>query len=170
MATDRVKLALVVGSAACMWDDVKEARKLATFDAVCCVKRAGIVWPEPFLIWAGLHPEFMADFEAKRAAAGFPGGYEVAAPPDYELGDVGKNKPGIKHRISYRWPGMNASAGSGIYGAKVMMELGYRVVLAGVPMDLQPHGVPHEKWGSGKWLGRDGFMTGLELEIGRAHV
>ena len=146
-----------------MWEDVKGARALCEFDAVCCIKRAGIEWPEDFHIWAGLHPEFMADYTARRRAKGLPCGFENAAPPDSELGDAGKRAKNIQHRISYRWPGMNASAGSGIYGAKVMMHLGYRVVLAGVPMDFQPHAMPHEKWGQGQWLGRDGFMKGFEI-------
>jgi hypothetical protein len=162
METDRVKLALVVGSAACIWDDVRNAREMATFDAVCCIKRVGIEWPEPFQVWATLHPEFMEDYEAKRAAKGYPGGHEIVCPPQFELGKHFKG-PEIPRRVPYNWKGMNASASSGIYGAKIMIDSGYRVVLAGVPMNNEKHFVFHEKWKDGPWAGLDGFTRGLEL-------
>lgn len=157
------KLALVVGSAECVYEDVAEANRLTFFDAVCCVKRMGIEWPYKFDIWAGLHPEYMTDFIARRKAKGLPGGYRVVCPPDGEIDEKHRGVKCIDDRVSYRWPGMNASAGSGIYGAKVMIDAGYRVVLAGVPMDDRPHVMNHEKWGTGKWLQKDGFMTGFEL-------
>lgn len=158
-----MKLALVVGSAACIWDDVRAARAMAQFDAVCCVKRVGIEWPERFGVWAGLHPEYMREYEARRRAKGFPDGYEIVCPPDNELGEPGKGIAGIHRRVGYRWPGMNASAGSGIYGAKVMLDAGYRVVLAGIPMDEQPHFIRHETCGTGPWAHRAAFLEGLRL-------
>lgn len=161
-----MKLALVVGSAACIWDDVRAARAMAQFDAVCCVKRAGIEWPEAFDVWAGLHPEYMKNFIARRRAKGYPDGYEIVCPPEKELGDIGRDINGIEpRRVSYLWPGMNASAGSGIYGAKAMLDAGYRVVLAGVPMNTEPHFLPHERWGKGKWSGLNSFMPGLQQAI-----
>lgn len=157
-----MKSALVIGSARCLWDDVKAARELFRFDAVCCVKRVGIHWPEPFQVWATLHPEYMDEYEARRAALGHPGGYEIVAPLPGEVGMHGK-KGRIARRISYRFDGMNASAGSGIYGAKVMLESGFdRVVLAGVPMNDDPHFLDHEKWGTGKWTGVGSFLFGFE--------
>lgn len=158
------KLALVVGSASCIWDDVKEARKLCKFDAVCCVKRVGIYWPEKFDVWATLHPEFMDDYEAKRKAEGHPGGYEIVAPFPHEVGDHGK-KGNIARRVTYQWDGMTASPGSGIYGAKIMLDLGYRVVLAGCPMNDDAHFVKHETWKDGKWEGVTGFLKGFEQAL-----
>lgn len=160
-AVANARLALVVGSAACWLDDAGAAKELAKFDAVCCIKRAGIHWPGTFDVWATLHPEFHAAFAKRRAELGLPGGYEVVAPPDRELGTKGKAKPEVTRTVSYRWPGMNASAGSGIYGAKVMLDAGYRVVLAGVPMNDDPHFLTHEKWKDGRWDGVNSFMPGL---------
>lgn len=163
MADAVVKLALVVGSAACVWDDVRAARALCKFDAVCCVKRVGIYWPEPFDVWATLHPEYQKDFEARRRAEGYPDGHIVVAPPDAELGEHGR--AGAKYatrRVPYRWGGLGASAGSGIYGAKVMTGMGYRCVLAGIPMNDSPHFVPHEKWKDGAWSDVGRFTQGLE--------
>jgi len=159
-----MKLALVVGSAACIWADAKAARELCNFDAVCCIKRAGIEWPEAFQFWATLHPEMMDDFEARRKANGLPGGYEIVAPLANEVGMHGK-KGNVKHRISYRWPGMNSSAGSGLYGAKAMIDLGYYVVLAGIPMNNEPHFLKHELWGTGDWNGLDSFLNGFEKSL-----
>lgn len=156
-----MKLALVVGSAACWMNDVNAARDLCTFDAVYCVKRAGIHWPEPFQVWATLHPEMMDDFEKRRAAEGLPGGYEIVAPPPNEVGMHGK-KGNIARRVSYRWPGMSSSAGSGIYGAKIALEDGFNVVLAGSPMNDDPHFLKHETHGTGKWSAVGSFLPGFE--------
>lgn len=156
-----MKLALVIGSAACWMDDVNAARALTKFDAVCCVKRAGIHWPEPFQVWATLHPEFNDDFERRRKAEGHPGGYETVAPPDSELGTAGKKRR-IDRRVSYRYSGMNASGGSGLYGAKVMLDSGFNVVLAGIPMNDDPHFLKHETWGGGNWNGVSAFLVGFE--------
>jgi hypothetical protein len=155
-----VKLALVVGSADCMWEDVKAARALCAFDAVYCVKRVGIHWPEAFQVWATLHPEYMDDYEAHRAKLGYPGGYEIVAPPSGEVGAHG-HKGKIARRVSYKWPGMNASAASGIYGAKVALDDGYRVVLAGIPMTKTPHFIVHERHKSGAWSEVGQFLIGF---------
>jgi hypothetical protein len=159
-----MKLALVVGSAACLWDDVKAARALATFDAVCCVKRVGIKWPEPFQVWATLHPEMMDDFEKRRAAEGLPTGYEIVAPLASEVGMHGA-KGRIARRVSYKWPEMTSSAGSGIYGAKIMLNGGYKVVLAGIPMNDDPHFMKHETHGTGKWNAVGSFLPGFEKAL-----
>ncbi len=157
-------IALVVGSAACIWDDVKAAKELCSFDAVCCVKRAGIAWPDRFDVWATLHPEFMDDYEARRKAAGLPDGYEIVAPKPSEVGMHG-SKGNIARRVSYLFPEMNASAGSGIYGAKVMVDAGYRVILAGIPMTNEPHFMKHELWGTAAWGGLGSFLDGFNKSV-----
>lgn len=164
-----MKLALVVGSADCMQDDVKAARALCKFDAVYCVKRAGIHWPEPFQVWVGLHPEYMDAYEAERARLGYPGGYEIVAPPVGEVSSDHHAKGRIDRRVSYLWPGVKpgegSSASSGIYGAKVAIEDGYRVVLAGIPMTATPHFVKHERYGSGNWSQLGAFLPGFERSL-----
>lgn len=150
-----VTLALVVGCAACVWDDVRRAKALANFDRIYCVKMIGVDWPDKFDTWVTLHPEWMNDYEAKRKERGLPNGYEIVAPPEGELGAHGK-KGNISRRISYRWPGMTASASSGIYGAKVALDDGHKIVLAGIPMTVDgghfARGQP--------WRQRDSFMAG----------
>lgn len=152
-----MRRALIVGCASCVWDDVCAARTICTFDAVYCVKLAGVCWPGTFQTWPSLHPEFMDDYEAQRRARGLPNGYEIVAPPPEEVGMHGK-KGNITRRVSYRWPGMNSSASSGIYAAKVALDDGFdRVVLAGIPMDKTDH------FSRGKpWAQRDSFIPGFE--------
>ncbi len=161
-----MKLALVVASAACMWDDVKAALDICgKFDSVYCVKRAGIHWPEPFKVWVTLHPEYMDKFEAERRAKRLPGGYEIVAPLPGELGEHAK-KGRIARRVSYRWPGMAASASSGPYGAKIAMDDGHtHVVLAGCPFDNTRHIDKHHRYGDGGWTMRDSFKAGLMKAI-----
>jgi hypothetical protein len=160
MEAHGIRRALVAGSAACLWDDVKAARALCTFDRVYCVKMTGIHWPERFDTWITLHPEYMDAYEAQRAALSLPNGYEIVAPPAKEVGQHG-DKGNISRRVSYCWPGMNASASSGIYAAKVALDDGYsRIVLAGIPMDDSKH------FSRGKpWTQRNAFMRGFEQSI-----
>lgn len=162
---------LVVGCAGCVWEDVRDARALGSFDVVICVKQIGVEWPEEFKYWATLHPEAMDAYEDQRQKRGFPGGYEIVAPLPGEVGEHGK-KGRIAHRISYRWPGMTSSASSGIYGVKVALDMGCdRVVLAGVPMSadgghFDPAGrnLRGEVRGQ-QWAHRDSFVPGLVAAV-----
>lgn len=172
MAHDVVRRCLVVGCADCVRADVDAAQALCDFDAVYCVKQAGIHWPRKFEVWATLHPEFMDAYEAERAALGLPGGYEIVSTLDGLVGShAGKGK-NIKRKIDYRWPGMNASASSGIFAVKVAIEDGFnRIVLAGIPFTKEAgHFLPKSKGVHGEtrgtvWRYRDSFTPGLMLAL-----
>lgn len=156
-----MRRALVVGCAGNVWDDVQRAQDLGLFDAVYCVKLAGVHWRGGNFVWATLHPEFMDDYEKQRRQLGLHGGYEIVAPLVNEVGMHGK-QGNIARRISYRYPGMNASASSGGFAAKVALEDGFdRVVLAGVPMR---HDDNHFTRGK-PWLQRDSFTDGFEKSV-----
>jgi hypothetical protein len=159
-----VKRALVIGCAANVWNEVEEAQRLCTFDAVYCVKMAGVYWKGGRFVWAGLHPEHMAAFTEQRTALGLHADYEIVAPTDAELGTTGRESKVKPHRrVSYLWPGMNSSAGSGIYGAKVALDDGHdRVVLAGIPMTATPYFAPHRKWKDRAWADVNSFNDGFE--------
>jgi len=163
----------VVGCAACVWDDVKEAKRICgELDAVYCVKQVGIHWPSEFQVWVTLHPEFMDAYERERQALGHPSGYEIVAPPEKEVGMHGK-KGRIARRVSYRWEGMNSSASSGVYAVKVAMEdhPSARIVLAGVPMTPEGgHFLPKTRNGSGQirgpvWTQHASFVCGLGVAM-----
>lgn len=155
-----MKTALIVGCSDSVWDDVTEAQNLTRFDAVYCVKLAGVHWPHQFQTWITLHPEWMQKYADERASLGRPGGYEWVAPLKGEVGRHAQHEP--NRRVSYRWPGMNASASSGIYGAKVALDDGFeRVVLAGIPMQA---GGKHFTRGK-EWTQCDAFLVGLKNSI-----
>lgn len=153
--------ALVVGCAANVWREVDEAQSIGSFDRVYCVKLAGVHWAEGYFIWCTLHPEFMDKYESERRDLGMSGEYEIVAPLENEVGGHGK-KGRIARRVSYRYKGMNASASSGIYAAKVALDDGFnRVVLAGVP--LQQDGGHFTR---GKpWMQVDSFTGGFEQSV-----
>lgn len=157
-----MKAALVIGCSMGVWDDVEAAFRLSRFDRVYCVKLAGVYWPEEFDVWVTLHPEYMDDYEARRHAKGYPGGYEIVAPLEGEVEYRNRKKGRVTRRVSYRWKGMNSSASSGIYGAKVARDDGCdRVVLAGIPMSDEPHFAR----GRSSWEQRDSFLPGLEVAL-----
>lgn len=156
-----MKRALVIGCAEGVWKEVRIARDLCYFDAIYCVKLAGVHYRGGRFTWVGLHPEWMEDYKKQRAALGYHTAYETVAPPDCELGTAGKGKPADR-RVSYRYPGMNASASSGGYAAKVALEDGFeRVVLAGVPMLAAAKHFTRKK----EWAQRDGFTRGFKESV-----
>lgn len=159
------RLALVVGCGEGVWDEVVEAqRRIAElgaleFDRVYCVKLAGVDYPAAFETWVTLHPEWMDEYEKMRRAAGRPGGYEIVAPLEGEVGMHGKAGR-IDRRVTYRWPKMTSSASSGIYAAKVALDDGYDAVLAGIPMT----GAKHYRRGK-PWAQLDSFTPGYGIAL-----
>lgn len=156
-----MKAALVVGCGTGVWEEVEAAKRLVKFDAVYCVKLAGVHWKGGRFTWATLHPEFMDDYEKQRADLGYHWDYEIVAPLPGEVGMHGK-KGNIARRVTYRYPGMNASASSGGYAAKVALDDGFeKVILAGVPMRQEDNHFTRGK----PWLQRDGFINGFNLSL-----
>lgn len=172
-----MKSALVIGCSANVWDDVETAMRLGVmYNAIYCVKQIGIYYPGKFDVWATLHPEAMDAYEAERHAKGLPNGYEIVAPPKGELSVDHACKGNIARRVSYLWPGAgsNASASSGIYGAKVALADGFeRIVLAGIPMTPEGgHFLPESKNTQGQkrgkvWSGHSAFVCGMNDSLPR---
>jgi hypothetical protein len=161
VAATGLKRALVIGCSADVWAEVAAAQALGTFDAIYCAKMAGVHWKGGRFTWCGLHPEWQELYSGNRQDLGLHRDYETVAPPDSELGTAGKGSK-IDRRVSYRWPGMDASASSGGYAAKVALHDGFnRVVLAGVPMDV---GAAHFTRGK-PWLQRDSFTIGFQKSV-----
>lgn len=169
-----MKSALVIGCASSVWDDLKAAKELATYDAIYCVKQIGIHYPEAFDVWVTLHPEAMDNYEAQRHALGLPNGYQIVAPPKGELSADHASKGNIARRVSYLWhdANSNASASSGIYGAKIALADGFRkIVLAGIPMTPEGgHFMPESKTVAGAvrgkvWSGHNSFVVGMNNAI-----
>lgn len=152
-------IALVIGCAQGVWEEMAEAERLVTFDTIYCVKMAGINFPRSFQSWVTLHPEFMEKHKEERRQLGLPGGYDVVAPLVKELGDHGKYE--VDRRVSHLWPSSNAQIGSGLYGAKVALHDGHdKVILVGCPMLPIPHFRNHPRWNGAPWASQD-FEKGL---------
>ncbi len=149
--------ALVIGCARDCWLEAWQAKQLGKFDAIYCVKLAGVHFAESIRFhWIGLHPEFMSKYKEERAALGYHSDYETIAPLAGEVGMHGQHP--VDRRVSYRYPGMNSSASSGGYAAKVALDDGFdKVVLAGVPMRQEDSHFTRGK----PWLQRDSFMRGF---------
>lgn len=168
-----MKTALVIGCASGVWQEVRAAKALAVYDAIYCVKQMGIHYSKPFDVWITLHPEVMDDYERQRNVFDFPNGYQIVAPPKSELGHDHKDKGNIARRVSYLWnENNNASASSGIYGAKVALEDGFeRIVLAGIPMTPEAgHFLPDSRTVSGvrrgsTWQGQSAFTEGYRMAV-----
>ncbi len=157
-----MRSALVIGCARDCWLEAWQAKQLGKFDTIYAVKLSGVFFSEPIrFTWVTLHPEFMDDYEKQRAEQGFHGDYEIIAPPTGEVGMHGK-KGNITRRVSYRYKGMNSSASSGGYAAKVALDDGFdKVVLAGVPMRQEDGHFTRGK----PWLQRDSFTQGFKMSL-----
>lgn len=171
-----MKSALVIGCSANVWEDLKAAKALATYDAIYCVKQVGIYYPDSFDVWVTLHPEAMDKYEMERSLLELPNGYEIVAPPKHELSVDHAKKGNISRRVPYRWPEQqtNASASSGLYGAKVALHDGFdKIVLAGIPMTADAgHFLPESKNTLGAvrgkvWTGHAAFVSGMNESIPR---
>lgn len=128
---------IVIGGGNTVWDDIAEARKLGTYQAVIAVNDVGAEYPGHVDIWATLHPENLPKWTAKRHANGFPpAGMYAAHNGNTNIGRLGRFQP--DYMTDYRWPEMSASGSSGLFAVKVAIEQGYdRIVLCGVPMQAQ---------------------------------
>lgn len=154
-----MKLGLVIGCAEGNFEEARAAIALRKPDLVYCVKLAGVHWPERYDWFVGLHPEWMKDYFDQREKLGHPFGFKTVACLSAELGKKQGQIP-VDRRCSYRWPGMNASASSGIFGAKVALEDCERVVLAGIPMTNGNHFTRSKPW---RDLGS--FTSGLKQAL-----
>jgi hypothetical protein len=141
-----LKRALIIGCAKGVWDEVKAAKALTSFDTIYCVKMAGIEWNEGFFWWVTLHPEFMENYKASRTKLGLPNTYKVIGPLEGECGRHSVHP--VDRRLTYRWRGMTSSGSSGLFGIKAALDDGHdKVILAGIPMAQQAgHFKRREEW------------------------
>lgn len=119
------KLALVVGGASCVWDDLAAVGR--TPDLVVCVNDSGTVYPNAFAAWVSLHPVKFPMWERARRAKGLPGGYlKWSQPSDHNARRVDRTLGGWKH------------GSSSFLAVGVAFEMGAtEVVLCGVPMQAE---------------------------------
>ncbi len=171
-----MKRALVIGCAKGVWEEVAAAEQLvqrlhAAYDAVYCVKHAGVHWKGGRFIWVTLHPEFMDKYEKLREGFGLHKDYEIVAPLTSEVGMHG-NEGKITRRVSYRYPKMTGSASSGGFGIKIALGDGAdKVVIAGMPMTMEGGHFTRGSWvtETGAISSADSFKTGFENSLSHFH-
>lgn len=145
--------AIVIGGADCVWEDVKRARELFEPDAFIVTNDMIPQWPERCDYVASLHPEKVADWLQKRAKNGHP-------PP----GEVWCHKVagprGLVHKCVQRtttdWAGS-----SGLFGAKVGLEEGFKVVVCGVPLVADGNHIVRKR----SWSAAHAFRSGWQRNI-----
>lgn len=151
---DRLKIALVLGGAKCLWDDIAAAREILgdlPFSVVAC-NDAGAAWSGPLDIWASLHPELMSKWVETRRIRGYEPARQYAYHEDMRV------EPRANIVTPYHFERTHQSASSGIFAAKVAMEQGYRAILCGVPLSF---GQAHF-FDSAEWKGAPSFVEGFK--------
>lgn len=134
------KVALVIGGAKCVWDDVALFRKLWTPDVHVCVNHIGMIWPHTLHCWVSYHADLLVMWIRERARNGFNDANELWT--SYERRDA---RPPIKC-----WPVEGIGGSSGLLATYVAKGKGLKVVLAGVPMSADM-GHWHDKQQNKPW-------------------
>lgn len=138
--------ALVVGGAACVWDDLDAAADLGEFDAVLAVNDMVAAYAGPVDFAVSLHPEHFAEWCRRRDDQGFTRPGKFIAHKGNTLEGRREVFPELE-TVEYRWPGMSVSGSSGLFAVKVALENGFdRIVLCGVPMDAEAHFFDAAPW------------------------
>lgn len=120
-----MKRCVVLGTAPCMWDDLR--RTPAGLDVVA-VNRAGWLYLEPIALWVSIHGAGNLAHIEKRRELGADMNFDAYGnfANNEESGDV------------IRWNRPNGGGSSSLFATRIALELGYeRVVLAGVPLEGQ---------------------------------
>lgn len=136
-----MRVALVLGGAACVYDDARRATTLLadhglTFDLIVAANQIGIAWPR-ITDWVTLHPELFLGWQQQRAARGLNEDY-LACSSDYL-------RKGPKPRIDAIIKDWGGS--SGLFGVNRALDRGAtHVICAGVPMNRAPHFNGEKAW------------------------
>jgi hypothetical protein len=125
-----LSIALVLGGAACVHEDIAAAQALWQYDIIVAVKDIGITWPHVDY-WVTYHPERLPKELAQRRAAGL-----------HDPGQIWAYKVPIKSGIDLPIKALSTSRGgsSGLLGTEVALLFAAKAVLCGIPLDpKQPH-------------------------------
>lgn len=140
-----IRTALVLGGAACVWNDLEAALDLGEFDGVVLVNDIGVYWSGAADAWVTHHPEYMTYWKRLRAEAG------LVPIPVWTYDGYNKRTgmmPIADHVAPLRFEGQIKPGSSGLFGVQVAMQgLGFdKAVCCGIPMDAQPHFFDKRPW------------------------
>lgn len=143
-------IALVLGGAGCLWEDVEAASALI-HPADClivAVNDAGVWWPGRLDAWVTMHADEMPYRIRKRTELGHPAGFTTWTRP-YPRGM--EDREAHCDRVIGGWGG----GSSGLVAVGVAIQHRCSVILCGVPLDERPHFNR-----TGAWEGAAGFREG----------
>jgi len=149
-----MKTAIILGGAACVWEDMEAALALGTYDATIATNDTLAYHSGEVDYAVSLHPQKYAGWLDERQRKDFPRPKCVVTFPEYSKGGCVK----IDLFVNYKWPGMAKSGSSGLFAVKVALDQGFKkIVLCGIPMTLQPH-----FFGAKDWKDSDKFWPAWE--------
>jgi len=158
--------ALVLGAAACVWDDYARITQIyGPWDGpILCVNRTGCWWPYRMEHWVTQHPERLAAWQRIRVENGYStrrGPARPGEPPaEYTVWSS-------EDRLALDWVDelienwAMSSGGAAVTVARHRVSAD-RVVLCGVPMDNRKHFHTDNRW-----TGADGFVKKWEERAGQ---
>ena len=133
-------LALVLGGAACVWQDVEAFQAFDIEpDAVVACNDMIAAWPGSLTAACSLHADKLQGWLDQRSANGL-------TPPSATYAKRG-SALGFDE-TDFRFVGQTESGSSGLFALKVaLIDLGAdRAVLCGIPMDTTPHFFDAAEW------------------------
>jgi hypothetical protein len=118
-----MKIAIICGSAECLWADIEEYKKLMSGTGIAadiaCINHTAIHFPKDFDLWISWHTELFEELMD-----------QVQCSPT----TIGPDDSITVDRMM-TFPGFMASDSS-LYAVKCLLEMGYdRIILCGVPLD-----------------------------------
>lgn len=156
------RVALVLGGAVCVWDDVQQARKLVDPEActIIAVNDAGFAWPGRLDHWVSMHAEEFPERERIRAERGYSGGYKRWTRP-YPAG-----MKLLEENVDGLLGGWNGSSGLLAVGVAIAELDADPVILCGIPIDDRAHFNRKGRW-DGCYRYRLGWNERMEQMQGR---
>jgi hypothetical protein len=148
-----MRVALVLGGAACVWSDVDAAQALGEFAGAVGCNHIGIDWPGRLDAWVTLHLEYQGQWARARRARGLPDHHAIIG---NEAARSSTKPQGCIDRFTENgFPGQVHGGSSGLFALKVaLVDLGFdRAVLCGVPMEP---GAAHIR-DAGPWVHADHY-------------
>lgn len=123
-------LALVLGGAQCLWQDIDKAKDICTPDVYVAINEVGTVWPHDLDIWVSFHANRLIEWVAERRSKNLPDANHLWTGP------VMRTR-GLREVINQHKEVLGGS--SGLLAVLVALKYVNHVLLAGVPMDPTPH-------------------------------
>jgi len=126
--------ALIMGRAKSVWDEVKAAQALTTFDYTLVTGPIGVDYPGEIDCWVWFHTELFEDFARRRSKKGHP-------PAKSYWGSKFRGRVRPHGIIPVKYSSWGGGGSSGLIAVMVALDelvpAADRVVLAGIPLTIE---------------------------------